>query len=312
MTNSMNKITINFIDIFDFFIENIQTETKQNLTFEHLIMLRETNKIIKEISDKIQPFVKVIYLYKTYKKNQLKFFFNSQEMLNHFKIISLEVENHAIATSDPIKSLINLISNNHNMKHINQINLSNYKFEIQEFIKLSVVFNQYKYLDHLNLQCNHFGPKETKILTGVLVQCPGLSRLDLRYNEIRSEGAEILAKVIPLCTSLRYLDIGWNYIHSNGLENFARMFSQCTTLTSLDISDNNDNPNYHGFVSFVGMLPWSESLVNINLSTNGIKNVGEILSHSTSLTELNLYDNNISIGELSNLAKMFRHCKIYK
>jgi enhancing lycopene biosynthesis protein 2 len=56
-------------------------------------------------------------------------------MLNHFKIISLKVENHAIATSDPIKSLINLISNNHNMKHINQINLSNYKFEIQEFIK---------------------------------------------------------------------------------------------------------------------------------------------------------------------------------
>jgi hypothetical protein len=60
------------------------------------------------------------------------------------------------------------------------------------------------------------------------------------------------------------------------------------------------------------MLPWSASLVNIDLSENGIENLGEILSQCTSLKTLNVALNYISVEELSNIEKMFIHCNIYK
>jgi len=317
----MNKITINFIDIFDFFIENVQTETKQKLTFDQMIMFRETNKIIKEISDKIQPFVEINYYYglimvKHLESNwEIESFKNKfdQEIFSHFKIISLKVHIPPYPRLDYIDSFIDFMSNNPNLIHINKINFRSTFYNFKEFKNFLEVLGRYKYLVHLNLEEMGIGSEEIDILTCVLrLQCHVLSHLYLRDNEIRSIGAEILAEVLPLMTSLRHLDIASNHIHTDGLENFARMFSQCTTLTSLDISDNNHNPNYRGFVSFIGMLPWSASLVNIDLSENGIENLGEILSQCTSLKTLNVALNYISVEELSNIEKMFRHCNIYK
>lgn len=50
-----------FVNIIEIFIENNQTPTKQNLTFKQLLILRETNKKIKEASDNIRPFIEVDY-----------------------------------------------------------------------------------------------------------------------------------------------------------------------------------------------------------------------------------------------------------
>ena len=42
-----------FFDIIEIFIENNQTPTKQNLTLKQMLILRETNKKIKETLDNI-------------------------------------------------------------------------------------------------------------------------------------------------------------------------------------------------------------------------------------------------------------------
>ena len=71
-------IPINFIDIFDIFIEITQTKSKQNLTLRQLLILREANKKIKEKSDIIQPYAEAEY--STYGYN----FYNTTEGENKF------------------------------------------------------------------------------------------------------------------------------------------------------------------------------------------------------------------------------------
>ena len=60
-----------FFDIIEIFIENNQTPTKQNLTLKQMLILRETNKKIKETSDNIRPFVEVDYDFGYLEKKKL-------------------------------------------------------------------------------------------------------------------------------------------------------------------------------------------------------------------------------------------------
>jgi Ran GTPase-activating protein (RanGAP) involved in mRNA processing and transport len=297
-----------FFDIIEIFIENNQTPIKQNFTLKQLLILRETNKKIKEASDNIRPFIEVDYDFGYLeKKEALVIITKIIKMTRYFKFSSLRMDKFAIMLDndsigcfyETIK-LINLCTAN--LRYIQHTDTT---FEEREYIELfAEVLPQCISLNFLDLSNNHFETEDIEILAESLLQCQVLNHLDLSNCEIKSKDSEILTRALIQCTTLKHLDFEYNSIDSDGLETFARMFSQWSTLTSLDISNSNRN----GLVSFEGMLPWNTSLVHIDLSENGIEKLGRVLSQCKSLTNLNLSSNNIGNTENENLAKAFQHC----
>ena len=140
-TKTKMPIRINFIDIFDIFIEITQTKSKQNLTLRQLLILREANKKIKEKSDIIQPYAEAEYstygsvFYNTtegenkFHKKKLKEIEISHDMFRHFKIISLNIDDQREHNLEYINSIIHLISNLiSNQQNLIRINLSGFQF----------------------------------------------------------------------------------------------------------------------------------------------------------------------------------------
>ena len=297
-----------FFDIIEIFIENNQTSTKQNLTLNQLLILRETNKKIKEASDNIQPFIEFDYNFGYLeKKEAIVIITKIIKMTKYFKFCSLKMDKSAIMLDndsigcfyETIK-LINICTPN--LRYIQHTDTT---FEEREYTELfAEVLPRCILLTFLNLSNNHFESEDIEILAKSLLQCKVLNHLDLSNCEIRSEGCDIIIKTLMQSKTLKHLDFEYNDIGADGLENFARILSQWTTLTSLDISNNNSDR----FVSFEEMLPWNTSLVHIDLSENGIEKLGCVLLQCNSLTNLNLSGNNIDSKEAKNLANMFQQC----
>lgn len=329
-TKTKMPIPINFIDIFDIFIEITQTKSKQNLTLRQLLILREANKKIKEKSDIIQPYAEAEYstygynFYNTtegenkFHKKKLKEIEKSYDMFKHFKIISLEINDERGYNLEYINSIINLISNQQNLICINLIS-----FQFQDkFEKFFNLLTQCQFLNNLILSNVLTSSYEFTKLANVLIQCPVLTHLDINSCGIEfefeslskediSENIKILTGAIPQCKMLTNLIFSHNKLGPGGLLKFASMFSQCTNITSLDISQNNDPYDIVDLVSFIGVPSWSTSLVHIDLSENGIGRLGQVFSECSSLTSLDLSSNHIcttNIEESEDLQQVFKHC----
>ena len=337
-TKTKMPIRINFIDIFDIFIEITQTKSKQNLTLRQLLILREANKKIKEKSDIIQPYAEAeystcghnSYYFNTtegenkFHKKKLKEIEISHDMFRHFKIISLNIDDQREHNLEYINSIIHLISNLiSNQQNLIRINLSGFQF-LNKCKKIFNLLTQCQFLNNLILSNVITSSYEFTKLANMLIQCPVLTHLDinscgfefesLSKKEI-SENIEILIGAIPQCKMLTNLIFRQNKLGPGGLLKFASMFSQCTNITSLDISQNNDAyPFCHhleDLVSFIGVPSWSTSLVHIDLGGNGIGRLGKVFSQCSSLTSLDLSSNNIctaDIEETEDLQQVFKQC----
>lgn len=331
-TKTKMPIRINFIDIFDIFIETTQTKTKQNLTLIQLLILREANKKIKEKSDIIQPYTEAKYstygcmYYNTtegenkFHKKNLKEIEKSHDMFRHFKIISLDIDDRREHNLEYINSIINLISNLiSNQQNLIRINLSGFQF-LNKFKKIVNLLPQCQFLNNLILSDVISSNYEFTKLANVLIQCPVLTHLDINSCGIEfeslskediSENIEILTGAIPQCKMLTNLIFCNNKLGPRGLLKFASMFSQCTNITSLDISENNDLNVIEDLVSFIGVTSFSTSLVHINLMSNGIGRLGQVFSECSSLTSLYLSCNDIcttDIEETEDLQQVFKQC----
>ena len=317
---SMKHTTTNLNDIFIILIENIQTKTKQNLTLKQLLILRETNKKIKENSDNIKPFAEAKYTYaryydnsnnhRTFIKKAIKHIFKSYNMFKLFNIISLDIFHD---DEDPdydgplytkyINSIIGLINNNKHLIHIKFVGLL-FEYHFERFAKL---LTQLPFLSTLKLKSCIEKFEQIKILTNVLPQCKVLSHLKLSRCDFKSEHIEDFTRILPLCTNLTNLNLSGNSMGSYSMRSYelkriAEIIPLCTNLTSLDLSDNSGK-----FVlTLEGIPPWSTSLVHINLSTNGIGRLGQVFSQCSSLTSLDLSYNDIE--ETEDLQKVFEQC----
>lgn len=317
---SMKHTTTNLNDIFIILIENIQTKTKQNLTLKQLLILRETNKKIKENSDNIKPFAEAKYIYshsnhhrnyhRTFTKIAIKHIFKSYNMFKLFNIISLDIFHD---DEDPdydgplytkyINSIIGLINNNKHLIHIKFVGLL-FEYHFERFAKL---LTQLPFLSTLKLKSCIEKFEQIKILTNVLPQCKVLSHLKLSRCDFKSEHIEDFTRILPLCTNLTNLNLSGNSMGSYSMRSYelkriAEIIPLCTNLTSLDLSDNSGK-----FVcTLEGIPPWSTSLVHINLSTNGIGRLGQVFSQCSSLTSLDLSYNDIE--ETEDLQKVFEQC----
>jgi hypothetical protein len=316
----MKHTTTNLNDIFIILIENIQTKTKQNLTLKQLLILRETNKKIKENSDNIKPFAEAKYIYshsnhhrnyhRTFTKIAIKHIFKSYNMFKLFNIISLDIFHD---DEDPdydgplytkyINSIIGLINNNKHLIHIKFVGLL-FEYHFERFAKL---LTQLPFLSTLKLKSCIEKFEQIKILTNVLPQCKVLSHLKLSRCDFKSEHIEDFTRILPLCTNLTNLNLSGNSMGSYSMRSYelkriAEIIPLCTNLTSLDLSDNSGK-----FVcTLEGIPPWSTSLVHINLSTNGIGRLGQVFSQCSSLTSLDLSYNDIE--ETEDLQKVFEQC----
>ena len=317
---SMKHTTTNLNDIFIILIENIQTKTKQNLTLKQLLILRETNKKIKENSDNIKPFAEAKYIYshsnhhrnyhRTFTKIAIKHIFKSYNMFKLFNIISLDIFHD---DEDPdydgplytkyINSIIGLINNNKHLIHIKFVGLL-FEYHFERFAKL---LTQLPFLSTLKLKSCIEKFEQIKILTNVLPQCKVLSHLKLSRCDFKSEHIEDFTRILPLCTNLTNLNLSGNSMGSYSMRSYelkriAEIIPLCTNLTSLDLSDNSGK-----FVlTLEGIPPWSTSLVHINLSENGIGKLGQVFSQCSSLTSLDLSYNDIEKPE--DLQKVFEQC----
>jgi len=307
-------MTINFNDIIEILIENIQTKSKQNLTLKQLIILRETNKKIKVNSDNIQPFAEAEYTYtrdnhNTDNEKAIKHILKSYNMFRLFKIISLDIYLDQVAYTasdyiDYINSVFDLINNHKNLIHIKFTSFSFYDSHFDKFAKL---FSQLPFLSTLELKNCIEDINDIKILTTILPQCQVLSHLNLSCSDLKFEHIKILSVVLSECNVLTTLDLSFNSMGPDGLKIIAEVLPQCTNLTKLDLSYNNSED----LVNFIGVPSWSTSLVHIDLSENGIGRLGNIFSQCSSINYLNLCDNAIctkDIEETEDLREVFEQC----
>jgi Ran GTPase-activating protein (RanGAP) involved in mRNA processing and transport len=306
------RMTTNLICIFEILIENIQTISEQNLTLKQLIILRETNKKIKVNSDIIQPFAEAKYTYtrdnhNTDNEKAIKHILKSYNMFRLFKIISLDIYYDQVdyTTTDYINSVLDLINNHKNLIHIKFTGFSFYDIHFEKFAKL---FSQLPFLSTLKLKnCIEKDINDIKILTTILPHCQVLSHLNLSNCDLKFEHIKILSTVLSECNVLTTLDLSFNFMGHNGLQIIAEVLPQCTNLNNLDLSYNNSED----LVNFIGVPPWSTSLVHIDLSDNGIARLGNIFSECSLLTYLNLCGNAIctkDIEETEHLQEVFKQC----
>jgi len=145
--------------------------------------------------------------------------------------------------------------------------------------------------------------KSIQKIANELGQNSSLTRLDIGYNSIGSEGAKVIAEALCRNSSLTQLNLEYNNIGSEGAKVIAEALCRNSSLTQLDISLNN--------IGSEGAKVIAESLGRFSTEnlpdgeperSEGRRAKRVTLCRNSSLTQLNLWNNNIG-SEEKNIIK---------
>ena len=172
------------------------------------------------------------------------------------------------------------------------------KEEISKNIEiLTGAIPQCKMLTNLIFYNNKLGPRGLLKFVSMFSQCTNITSLDISENNDPYHIEELVSFIgVPsLSTSLVHINL-----RSNGIGRLGQVFSECSSLTSLDLSCNNIcTTDIEETEDLQQVFKQCTKLVTLKLFSNEIDdkefiNLSKVLSHCTSLKELNISGNHIT------------------
>jgi hypothetical protein len=154
-------------------------------------------------------------------------------------------------------------------------------------------------LETLNLSWTYINTKFMRILVPALCGLTQLKILHLDHIHDSYRDCELfilLANVIKVMTQLEILTLESNYLETSMTE-LCNAFRNLNKLKKLELK--NTHSNSTGFSSIISVLPYMTSLTDLGLESTGCNDMHipllwNALSNHTTLTTLNLSNNNIS------------------
>ena len=158
------------------------------------------------------------------------------------------------------------------------------------------------------------------LLSQALRENTSITTLDLSHNIISCEGAYFLSEALKVNTSLATMHLSHNHIGAYGAYHLSQALRVNTSLTTLHLSNTFISSK---IVSYLGMRlnrgdtvdsPWNPQARGTNTSyapldssiAEGASSLAQALRENTSLTTLDLSDNNIRDSGASCLAQALR------
>jgi len=138
-----------------------------------------------------------------------------------------------------------------------------------------------------------------------------LTTLDLSRNRLADESAELIARLIKDSAGLRTLNLGNTELGTHAILHISVALRENRTLTSIDLED----PRLFSLQEETtvhiarALQPGCSGLITLRLGKHGIRDYGvqtlcEILARNTTLTELDLRCNKITMEGAKSLANL--------
>ncbi|KAG0381180.1 hypothetical protein BGX24_008084 [Mortierella sp. AD032] len=202
---------------------------------------------------------------------------------------------------------------------------------------LARVIGKNEALKTLDLSGNHITGLGAEYLAEAMIQNRSITRLCIQSNNIRKSGAPYIAKILSKNRVVRHLNIGSNGLGADGVGCIAEAVRFNRTLTSLSLDMNemgskgantiatalisnrhlthlympHNNIGDSGLANICESLKRNWTLISLDLELNhigkgqsavGMKALGDLLSVSTSLREINLSFNLFTAEAIAALA----------
>ncbi|XP_065917950.1 protein NLRC5-like [Dysidea avara] len=158
------------------------------------------------------------------------------------------------------------------------------------------------YLRWNNLQTSHI-----ITLAKSLQNLSNLKAINISNNKISTEAANSIAKVLSHNTKLQKLHIDHNNLQASGITKLVEGLQGISTLTAFGISSNNIGMNEKAADSIAALLSNNCLLQSLHLGTNhlqtnSVMKIVSALQHVTTLSILDLSNNNITFEAVESIA----------
>ena len=166
-------------------------------------------------------------------------------------------------------------------------------------------------LSKLNIGHNNITDEVKDVLAEVLSQNVGLTELDISYNHLQTAGAVTVFKGMDSIFQLSKFSVSHNAITDKAADLLAEILSQNVGLKELDLSCNSLQAT--GTTIVCKGMNKMKNLIKLNISNNDISSeaahdIAVVLSHNTSLEELDFSCNNFGA---SGTARLFLSMKSF-
>ena len=227
--------------------------------------------------------------------------------------------------------LLYLVQEVMQIETLQKLSISGNKISDDGAITFSKFFKTNTTLIELNLSGNSISCNGARAIAEVLQVNGTLQKLDMSHNEICDDGTIALSEGLKSNSTLVDLDVSWNYITCKGASAFGEALEVNDTLQKLDISDNKISDD--GAIALSECLEANSTLIELKMSRNNIScevadkkfyvnnalqkldissnkitddgaiALSECLRANTTLIEVKMSGNNITLGIISAIAK---------
>lgn len=187
--------------------------------------------------------------------------------LNGNKIEELELSNKKL-TREQIKKLAAAIRKNTSLY---SLYLRGDKLTVEDLKEILDAIKSFPFFDNLHLRHTKINDEGVRVIANALLENIPIRAIDLSYNKITGESTQCLADATSKNTWLKSLNLRGNYIGCQGIYDLCQSLKNNKGLTQLDISEN----IYITNIAFEGVI--------------------DLLTHNTTLKEINI--NHASIPE---------------
>ena len=221
-------------------------------------------------------------------------------MKNVFTLRNVNISHNWI-TYKAVDNIIAVLSQNTDLK---ELYLANNYLEASGIIALCGGMSKISCLTHLDMSCNKITDEAARNIAKLLFHNPELKEVDLSNNLIRGTGVTKILNVVSSHSNLNKMNICKNAITDEAADAIANFLSQSSKLKEFDVSY-----NYLQAVSAVKIFKairssnLSKLKVNNNLITDdAARDIMNVLSTVTTLKEVNLKGNKITIHSIPKIA----------
>lgn len=197
-----------------------------------------------------------------------------------------------------------LASNDHNLTYLD---LSGNRIGVDGVHALVEALRHNTFLTHLDLSWTQLGNSDAQIFAQALQHNTCLTQLNLCHNQIGVIGTQALAEALQHNTGLTRLNLYGNQIGDTGAQVMAEIL-----LGGIICSPEAPFSSSEGMLCVDFVPSHNTTLTELNLGENQIGNLGAIalaqtLLHNTGLIELNLSENQIGNAGGQALIEAVRH-----
>ena len=227
--------------------------------------------------------------------------------------------------------LLHLVQEVMQIETLQKLSISGNKISDDGAITFSKFFKTNTTLIELNMSGNNISCNGVRAIAEVLQVNGTLRKLDMSHNEICNDGAIALSEGLKSNSTLVDLNVSCNYITCKGASAFGEALEVNDALQKLDISDNKISDD--GAIALSEYLEANSTLIELKMSRNNIsckvadKNfymnnalqkldissnkisddgaiaLSECLRANTTLIEVKMSGNNITLEIISAIAK---------